>query len=276
MNASDSPRNETPEYHRARYLELKAQAKEANSRRVSAQRAENPREIRQELIIVQDLIPGGRYWSRRLPRGNSLRIANELATHGVSVLLWNAADPSERYNPADTVKVQWTARIGAGKLLFSDMGRVLASITADTCGMHDCIAGGSTPESNARKYGEDLHHRNTRDNFLLAAGKHGLDPRDVGPCITFFAPVTIDSTGQLIWRYGAIRMGDYVDLRAEMDLLVALSNCPHPLSPEANFEARPVRAMLWRSPPAAADDFCRTVTEEAVRAFENTDAVLAS
>src|SRR3979490_1001437 len=108
MNASDSPRKETPEFHRARYLELKAQAKEANSRRVSAQRAENPREIPQELIIVQDLIPGGWYWSHRLSRGNSLRIANESATHGVWFLLWNPADPSERYTPADTVKVQWT------------------------------------------------------------------------------------------------------------------------------------------------------------------------
>ena len=85
--------------------------------------------------------------------------------------MWNADDTSERFNPADTVKVQWTARIGQGKLLLSDMGRVLASITADSCGLHDCIAGGSTPESNARKYGEASSHRNTRDNFLLAAGK---------------------------------------------------------------------------------------------------------
>lgn len=187
-------------------------------------------------------------------------------------MLWNADDTSERLNPADTVKVQWTARIGQGKLLLSDMGRVLASITADSFGLHDCIAGGSTPESNARKYGEASTVRNTRDNFLLAASKQGLGPRDVGPCMTFFAPVTTDETGRLVWR-GTAQGSHHVDLRAEMNLIVAVSNCPHPLAPGTRFDPRPLRAVVWRSPPAAASDFCRTATEEAVRAFENTDAV---
>jgi uncharacterized protein YcgI (DUF1989 family) len=169
------------------------------------------------------------------------------------------------------VKVQWTARIGLGKLLLSDMGRVLASITADSIGLNDCIAGGSTPESNARKYGETAMHRNTRDNFLLAAAKHGLGPRDVGPCITFFAGVATDPSGNLVWKGGPPGK-PYVDLRAEMNLLVALSNCPHPIAPGRRFEAPPVRAVIWRSPLAAASDPCRTATEEAVRAFENTDA----
>jgi uncharacterized protein len=151
------------------------------------------------------------------------------------------------------------------------MGRVLASITADSHGLHDCIAGGSTPESNARKYGETTLHRNTRDNFLLAAAKHGLGPRDVGPCITVFAGVATDDTGQLVWKSGPAS-APYVDLRAEMNLLVALSNCPHPIAPTRRFEAPPVRAVIWRSPPPAPTDLSRTASEEAVRAFENTDA----
>jgi uncharacterized protein YcgI (DUF1989 family) len=151
------------------------------------------------------------------------------------------------------------------------MGRVLASITADSGGLHDCIAGGSTPESNVRKYGDASGHRNTRDNFLLAAAKLGLGPRDVGPCITFFAGVATDETGRLVWK-GGPGGRHHVDLRAEMDLLVALSNCPHPIAPSRRFEAPPVRAVIWRSPPTTAPDFCRTASEEAVRAFENTDA----
>jgi uncharacterized protein YcgI (DUF1989 family) len=114
-------------------------------------------------------------WTHKIGRGHSLRIINEYATSGVSVFLWNAHDTSERYNAPDSVKVQWTARLGLGKLMLSDMGRVLASITADTCGLHDSIAGGSTPQSNLRNYGT-AGLRNTRDNFLLAAGKHGFGP----------------------------------------------------------------------------------------------------
>jgi hypothetical protein len=188
-------------------------------------------------------------------------------------LIWNAGDPSERYNAGDTVKVQWTARITAGRVLLSDMGRVLMSVTADTCGVHDSIAGGSTPASNLRTYGEaGPGRRNARDNFILAAGKLGLGPRDVGPCISFFAPVTVDETGRFVWCADMIKPGHYVDLRAEMDVVVALSNTPHPLSPRDSVP-KPVRALIWRSPEAAANDLCRVGTAEARRAFENTDAL---
>jgi uncharacterized protein len=150
------------------------------------------------------------------------------------------------------------------------MGRVLASVTDDTCGHHDSIAGGSTPESNARNYGK-AGLRNTRENFLLAASKHGLSPRDVGPCVTFFAPVTTDAEGNFAWREDGLDPGQYIDLRAEMNLIVALSNCPHPLAP-GGWRAEPVRAILWRSPPPEIGDACRNASEEAVRAFVNTDS----
>ena len=266
---------ESPEFYRRRYLELKARAQEGNLRRPRSSMTENPAALPKDAIVTEEVIPGGWYWSPMVKRGQSLRLLSESATEGVSVLMWNADDVSERFNPADTVKVQWTARIDQGKLLLSDMGRVLASITADSWGLHDCIAGDSTPQSNARKYGETSSIRNTRDNFLLAAAKHGLGPRDIGPCITFFAGVTTDEAGRLVWRGTAGGM-HHVDLRAEMNLVVAVSNCPHPLSPGTRFEAAPVRAIVWRSPPPAATDFCRTATEEAVRAFENTDASFAA
>jgi urea carboxylase-associated protein 2 len=267
---------DTPEAYRRRYFDLKARARESNARRPSASRSAKPHVISREEIITAEDIPAGWYWTTAVKRGATLRIINPSATSGVSVLIWNADDTSERFNPADSIKVQWTARIGAGKLLLSDMGRVLASITDDGCGMHDCIAGGSTPESNARKFGAGASVRNTRDNFLLAAGKLGLGPRDVGPCITFFAPVTTDSTGRFVWRDDAIKPGDHVDLRAEMNLLVALSNCPHPLDPASRPREHAVGAVVWRSLTAQEDDPFRYATEEAVRAFENTDAMFTN
>ena len=263
----------SPEEYRRRYFELKARAQEGNGSRPAASRASNPKDIPASLLAREETIPAGWYWTCRMTRGRSLRIVNDHATSGVSALFWNAHDTSERLNPADSVKVQWTARLGRGKVLLSDMGRVLMSITDDTCGQHDCIAGASSRSSDARKYGVDPTRRNSQDNFVLAAAKHGLTVRDVGPCVSFFAPVGTDATGRFVWHEGALKPGGYVDLRAEMDLIVALSNCPHPLSPAATWQAEAVRALLWRSPPVAEDDLCRTATQEAERAFENTAAM---
>jgi urea carboxylase-associated protein 2 len=266
-------KEETPDFYRMRYEELKARAQKANARPPIANFEDNPLTLPAGSIVTQETIPGGWYWSARVPRGISLRIVNENATPGVSALLWNADDTSERFNPADTLKLQWSARLSRGKVLLSDMGRVLASITADTCGMHDALLGGSTRESDLRHYGPGARVRNSRNNFTLAAAKHGLGPRDVGPCITFFAPVTVSENGRFHWEDGVLKPGQYIDLRAEMNLLVALSNCPHPLSPGA-WQTRSVNAMLWRSAPISAHDWCRTATEEAARAFDNTDAAM--
>ncbi len=134
--------------------------------------------------------------------------------------------------------------------------------------MHDALVGGSTPASN-RRYGSETYLRNTRDNFILAAGKLGLDRRDIPPCLTFFAPVRTDEDGTFHWT-GAPRVaGDFVDLRAEMDMLVALSNCPHPMDPNPAYEAGHVEVARFWAPEPAFDDFCRTATREAARGFDN-------
>jgi urea carboxylase-associated protein 2 len=262
---------ETPDFYRRRYEELKAKAAEANARRPGPSQVKNPQTLTADLVLAQEAIPGGWYWTATLARGQTLRIVNGEATPGVSATFWNADDPSERFNHGDTVKLQWTVRLTQGKLLMSDMGRVLASITGDTGGMHDPVMGGSTPQSNARKYGTPFL-RNAQENFVLAAGKHGLGPRDIGSVMNFFAPVVTGEAGCFAWQEGAIQPGAWVDLRAEMNLIVAVSNTPHPLSPGARYDARSIAVTRWRSPPAGAGDFCRTATGEAMRAFENTDA----
>lgn len=255
----------TPNEYRGRYEALKAEGQKAPLGRFVPTSADIPLSS----VIYRESVPPGWYWTRRIKAGETLRIVNDDGRASVAALFWNARDPSERFNPGDTVKVQWTARIAGGRLLLSDMGRVMAAITGDTCGFHDCLTGASTPGSNARKYGGTFH-RNAHDNFVLAAGKHGLGLRDVGPGISFFAPVVTDGNGKLLWQENR-KSGQYVDLRAEMDMIVALSNCPHPLDPETAGPSVPISLVLWQA-PVAADDWCRTATAEARRAYDNNAA----
>ncbi len=223
-------------------------------------------------VLYRERIPGGWYWSTNLKRGEALRLATPDGAAAVALVAWRLHDTSERLNYADTVKIQWTAALGRGRVLFSDMGRVMLSIVEDSCEAHDAVAGGSTPGSVGAP--ANAPRRNTRDNLLLAAAKHGLSRRDLPPSIAFFAPVRTDVDGRFRWVAEGRQANDFVDLRAEMDLLVALSNCPHPLDPDQG-EPPAVEATRFRMPPAAEDDLCRTATAEAVRGFENTDDLLA-
>jgi urea carboxylase-associated protein 2 len=262
---------QTPEQHRARYDALKAQASARQAAADTGSAA--PPTIEPALILTQETIAGGWYWTVRVARGQTLRLVNTAGNAGVSVLLWNADDTSERYNAGDTVKLQWTTRLTCGRVLFSDMGRVLCSITADSFGASDTILGGSTPATNARAFG-DASLRNSRDNFLLAAGKLGLRRPDVPPAITFFAEIATDEEGRFHWKAGGAP-GSVVDLRAEMNVIVAISNCPHPLAPGHVLAPGPIDAVVWQGPSPTADDLSRHFGEEAERGFENTDRVFA-
>lgn len=257
----------TPEQHRARYAELKTRAAE---RRSAPGGYAEPAGIEASQIVSQETIPGGWYASFRVARWQSLRLVDLGGASTASLMLWNADDASERYNSGDTVKLQWTARLSSGRLLFSDMGRVLASITADTCGAHDALIGGSTEASNGRRYGT-AGLRNSRDNLVLAAGKLGLGVADIPTPIAFFADLRTDEAGRFVWHDGAAAPGRLVELRAEMNLLVAVSNCPHPFDPRPDYAPGPIEAVVWRSPPPAADDPARHNGEEAERGFINTD-----
>lgn len=257
------------EINRSRYQQLKA-AGQGSQRPLPEATSRTAAPIDAGKVLHREVIPGGWYWATRVERGQVLRLFNPKASAGVSVMIWNADDSSERYNAGDTVKVQWTAELRKGRVLFSDMGRVLASITEDSCGRHDTLVGGSTSKSNLEKYG-DASLRNSRDNLMLAAGKYGLTRRDLAPCITFFAPVSTDAEGRFVWNEGVVQDGDFVDLRAEMNLLIAVSNCPHPLAPGAKYAPSDVEAIVWLAPPSQAGDLCRSLSAEAKRGFENTD-----
>jgi urea carboxylase-associated protein 2 len=227
-----------------------------------------------DAIIHQETIPGGWYWSTLLRRGEAIRVDQAEGGSTVALVAWNAADTTERLNLVDTAKVQWTTALGKGRVLFSDMGRIMFSLVEDSAGAHDCLMGGSTAATNAQKYpGENT--RNTRDNLILLASKLGLDRRDIPGPINLFAPVSLDESGCFHWRPKRSNSGDYAELRAEMDMLVGFSNCPHPLDPNPLYAPQPVTITRFRAVLPTRDDLARTATAEAIRGFENNALALA-
>jgi urea carboxylase-associated protein 2 len=220
----------------------------------------------------------GEHWSGVLRRGTSLRITALEPRANVAAMMYNYESPLERYNLADTLKAQHTAFLTAGCVCYSDMGRVLCSITADSCGWHDTICGLSDAAMVATKFGasrfqerRNEFHKNGRDSMLNELGKYGLGKRDLIANINFFSRVTADGDGALHFDEQHCSAGDYVELRFEMHTLLVLSTCPHPLDPESQYRPRPVALRAWISGPASEQDACRQRCEENARGFRNTE-----
>lgn len=214
-------------------------------------------------VLREQVIPGGWYTTFAMQSGQILRLQAGGLGVSLSLAAWAAGDTSERLNLPDTVKVQWTTDLRKGRVLFSDMGRVMLSITEDSSGAHDALTGGSGPKGQGTPA-----ERNTRENMILAAAKLGLDRRDLPMLMTFFAPVRVDAAGRFFWNGTLLSGTDWLDLRAEMPLLVALSNNRHPLDPTPG-PVPAITATLQAARPVAADDLCRTATAEAIRGFDN-------
>lgn len=226
-----------------------------------------------DLVWEETIAPGG-YATRRLARGARLRLIDAKGDACAGLQIFNAEMPTERLNVADTVKVQWNAYLEAGKLLLSDMGRVLMSIEADSAGTHDCFCGTSNAATNLAKYGEGRNsgaYPNGRDRFLLGAAKHGLGRRDVHPCINLFKGTRIETDGKITPLIGPFAPAREVLLRAEMDVIVVIANCPHVLDPRPEYSVTPLRVTAWRGQVTAEDDPIRNATPEGQRAFINVE-----
>lgn len=233
-----------------------------------------PAGVAAEDVVWDETIAAGGYACRQLARGTRLRLSDLHGDACASLLVFNAERPIERLNIADTLKVQWTGYLGAGRVLLSDMGRAMASIVEDTAGTHDGFCGASNQASNARKYGDGFNHGahpNARDRFLLGVAKFGLGRKDVHPCLNLFKGVRVARDGGTELQPGPFAPGRFVTLRAEMELLVVLANCPHVLDPRAGYNVTPLRATAWRGPVAPPDDPIRNGTPEAHRAFLNVE-----
>jgi uncharacterized protein len=258
--------------NRRRYEELRAAGQELTPKGLPEPTALNGAPISPDAVIHREAVPSGWYTTMLLHRGEALRIIDETGKASVSLLAWREKDTSERINCADTIKVQWSAAISKGRVILSDMGRVVFSLIDDSSGAHDLLIGGSTPASVVASTGTS--GRNTQENFLAAISKVGLGVRDISPCITFFAPVALDDAGRFLWKEGRKRAGDFVDLRAEMNLIVVASNCTHPLNP-ASSAGGAVTLVKHRVSAATAEDLCRAASPEAMRAFAFTDRLYA-
>ncbi len=234
------------------------------------------------LVLWEELVPGGAHWSGVLRRGSALRVTDLQGGANVSMLFYNQEEKLERYNMADTLKGQHTAFLSAGKVCYSDMGRVLCSITADSCGWHDTIGGVSNARMVQRKYGEaryqehqNGYYRNGYDSLVNELGKYGLGKRDLVANLNLFSKVTVDEDGVMKFHEDNSRAGDFVELRFEMPALVVLATCQHPLDPQPHYRPRDVRLTAWRSGVAGPDDPCRNACAENQRAFVNTERLFA-
>jgi urea carboxylase-associated protein 2 len=233
-------------------------------------------------VLWEETVPGGCHWSGVLRRGVSLRLADLEGGANCSMLIYNFEEKSERYNMPDTLKAQHTAYLTSGHVCYSDMGRVLCSITEDTAGWHDTVCGASDDALIARKYGTRRYqeHRNdmtrsAREGLLKELGRWGLGKRDLHANLNLFSKVVADDAGGLHYVPGHSRAGAHVDLRFEMHALVVLSASVHPLDPASVYAPTPVKLTAWRSGTAPADDPCRNRCGENRRGFINTERYFA-
>jgi urea carboxylase-associated protein 2 len=237
------------------------------------QAADLPPGVTPQSMVWEETIGPGGYAAKELERGARLRLLDLRGDACVSMLLFNSERPIERLNIADTMKVQWNAYLNAGSLLLSDMGRALMSIVTDDAGTHDTFCGPSN-ERTPRPYGDCGawgHQPNARGRLLLGVAKYGLGRKDVHPSVNWFKGVRIDPDGTTILDAGPFPPGRSILLRAEMNIIVVLTNCPHVLDQRPTYEATPVRISAWRGPLTPLDDPIRNASPEAQRAFLNVE-----
>ena len=227
--------------------------------------------------LREETLPAGGHLSFILKRGQILRMTDIDGGANVSLMMLNPHEKSERLNLPDTLKGQHTARLTAGHCFYSDMGRVLAGITADTSGWHDPFGGVLNAAEAAEKYGQGRYqelrnafYRNGTDNLLVEMGKWDLNLEDLLMVVNFFSKVTVDENGQFSFHSGHSQPGSYVELYAPMDVLMVMTALPHPMDPSREYTPRPV-ALSWRLAEDEEAALSALLTRpENQRAFTNT------
>ncbi len=227
-------------------------------------------------VIYKDTLPGGKHWSLLMRRNTRLRLTDVEGAANVGMLFYNPANLLERYNAPDTLKAQHTFKLTAGHCLYSDMGRIFCSIISDTAGWHDTVSGNSTKASVEKKWGGTSYQLNRNDwqqngydSFRVEAAKYGLGRRDLAANVNWFSKVTVGNDGALAFDHAAGRAGATVELRFEMETLVLLHTCPHPLNPATVYARKPVAFEILAGVEIASDDPCRLSSPENGRGFEN-------
>lgn len=226
--------------------------------------------------IFTDTIPGASHWSLVVPAGHTLRFTDRQGGANLSLLFYNPRDLSERYNAPDTLKCQHTFKLTTGNCLYSDMGRIFCSIVRDDTGWIDTVGGLANKAKVTAKWGErdyqsshNLWLQNGYDSLLVEVAKYGLNKRDLAANLNLFSKVETDERGDMHFAEEHSQEGDVIELRFEMDTLVVLSTCPHPMNPVSDYPFKAVELSLMKAEPLAADDVCLNHCAENGRGFEN-------
>ncbi|MDY7573920.1 urea amidolyase associated protein UAAP2 [Actimicrobium sp. CCI2.3] len=207
---------------------------------------ESPRDTTTAILDVYQ--PAGEPWLHVMQRGQTLRIIDLEGNQAVDTIFYNASDTSERYSMTDTMQAQGGIYLSTGTVLMSNRGRPLLTIVADTCGRHDTLGGACAAESNTVRYAAQKKFMHScRDNYLLALAHAdiGMGKRDIVPNINFFMNVPVTAEGGLTFEDGVSAPGKYVELRADTDVLVLVSNCPQLNNPCNAYNPTPVRFVIW-------------------------------
>lgn len=201
-----------------------------------------------DAAVFRQVVPAGEPFMRRVARGQVLRILDLEGNQAVDTLFYNADDTEERYDANNTIRGQNNIYLTAGTTLVSNEGNAMLTITADTCGRHDTLGGACSAESNTVRYALEKRHMHAcRDSFLLALAEydHGMSKRDLPSNINFFMNVPVTPDGRLTFEDGISAAGRYVEMRAEMDILVLISNCPQLNNPCNAYNPTPVEVLVW-------------------------------
>lgn len=231
-----------------------------------------------DTFLWEELLPGGCHWSGIMRRGTALRITDTSGRANLSALFVRADEKLERYNMPDTLKAQHTAMLTRGHALYSDMGRVMCSIMADTRGWHDPLGGVSTDACILARYGaapyqthRNAMHRSGEDGLLIELGKYGLGVQDLVPNVNFFSKVIAADNGALHYVSDHGAANDWLDLRFDMDVIALFSAAPHALDARPEYAPGDIVLTAWQCGPADATDTCRNACPENQRGFYRTD-----
>jgi hypothetical protein len=201
-----------------------------------------------ENATYRAVVQAGEPWIREIPKGAYFRIVDLEGNQAVDTLFYNAHDYSDRYSAQDTIRNQRNIYLTAGTRLMSSAGHVMMTIVADTCGRHDTLGGACATESNMVRYALEKRYMHAcRQSFLKAIveWEHGMDKRDITSNINFFMNVPVTPEGELNFEDGVSAPGKYVELRAEMDVLVLISNCPQLNNPCNGYNPTPIEVLIW-------------------------------
>lgn len=222
-------------------------------------------------------LPGGQHWSLRLRRGTTMTLSTQCEDANVGMIFFNPENTLERLNLPDTLKCQHTFKLTQGNCIYSDMGRIFASIVDDNVGWHDSVGGNLTKDLMFRKIWQSVsfqsaqndRRQNGLESFLIEIAKYGLGRRDIPANLNLFSKVVSDIHGGLKYVPGNCKPGSSITLRFEMDTLLALHTCPHPMDPSPDYIKRGVEIKLGEAPPMKTGDICHQHCAENARGFEN-------